>query len=262
MKVLRHVTILLYAIVLVSCNTDSEVMPVDESFRGVLLTEMETVYNKGDVLITIVANGVAFSDKVGVVDIIGYFIDSLGNETYAESFAINGEAVNEYKDIIGVYRRAYGFDGYKNEDGAALFGDFLTIEVEGVENLPGFAFRFYMPELINFIDYDHGGLIDTDSDLTLTWTTDPNHADGVKIALWGYDSSKTILPSSWDTEDDGMYTIPRSDLQQFENMEFIKIGIQRTLELTQPLSQTSDYKAVVTTLIYDVSKKIPVSNSD
>jgi hypothetical protein len=261
MNTLRIITILLLSIVLISCEADVGPKPVVSGIRGVLLTDLQSEYDAGDILITIVANGVAFSDKVGTIEVIGSFIDSLGKETYVEAFLINGESIEEIPGYPGVYRRVYGFNGNEKEDGEAMFGDTLTIEVEGVVNLPGFTFKFYMPELINFIVYDHGRKIDPDLDLTVTWTPDLRNTEDVEIAIMRPDSisgSNLLFLDSWYGKDNGSYTIPKSELQQFKNADWVRIGIQRAPERVEVLNATSNYKAVVAVVNYDVSREITV----
>jgi hypothetical protein len=209
---------------------------------------------------------VAFSDIVGVIVIIGSFIDSLGKPTDVETFSINEELIEkevasdgQYRD--GLYRRVYGFDGNKKEDGEKMFGDTLTLEMEGAVHLPGFSFKFYMPELINFIEYDHGGKIDPDLDLTVTWTPDLNNSEDVKIAILGPDpssGSNALVLDSWDTKDNGAYTISKSELQQFKDADWVRIGIQRAPVMMEVLSPTLNYKAVLAVVNYDALRKIPI----
>jgi hypothetical protein len=198
---------------------------------------------------------------VGTIEILASFFDSSGNEAYVDSFLIDNTLMERDSSNRGVYRRVYWSDGRSKAEGEALFGDTLTIEVIEDNGVPNFEFKFYLPELVNFIIYDHGGEIDTDTSLTVTWYPDYSNNDDVTVGIMGWDefgASRSYVWDYWDTADDGSFTISKNDLQEFAHSTHVKVGIQRAQRLVAVLDSTSGYDAVVSVGIFDGSRGIPI----
>lgn len=256
-----HILILSAVLGLGSCGTDN-IIPEQKDKGGFFLQPRGTSsFDEDDIHVSIVANGVAFSDQVGTIEIAATFNDSSGNRVYADSFLINDQLIEVDSGVVGLHRRVYGFDGHAKGDGEALFGDSITVELKQDENLPSLFFRFRLPELVNFIVYDHGGELDPNENLTVTWYPDLNNADDVQIGIMGYNDNglkKSFIYDYWETADDGQYTIPKSDLQQFANRTHVKVGIVRSKILEEVIVPETDYDGVVTITIFDGSRGIPI----
>lgn len=254
--------------ILFGCKKDLQ--DVQPAKTGTFLSDLieyrsETAFDEDDINISIIANGVAWSDSVATVDIMGWCKDTTGEPLYVDSLFVNAELILADTNAEGLHRNVYGFNR-SISNGVNLFGDDVLVRIPEHGTYKESSAEFYLPEIVNFIIYDHGGEIDTDENLTVTWYADNSNENGITIGVIGFDyNSSTQEYSNWiadyiSTDDDGSHTIRSDWLSQFENSDNVQVAIARGSSVKTKILESLGYDLAIHAYTYSISPDIPIVN--
>lgn len=242
-----------------SCQREDFAINVDKTLNP--FVGLRSSFQETDINVTIVANGLAFTDSTATIDVVATIVDSNGVRRNVDTVSVGDELLPPVPNRVGVYRKTYGFDTVSLDKGKELFGDSIDIYVSEGTDVPSFRTKLKIPTIINFITYDHDGAISPSKNLTITWNADPSNANDVYIGMIGYDQldeNEVLVTDFWQTTDDGSHTITAQNLQQFAQKDYIRIAIHRGAQSVEVLSSYQNYSGGGTGISIDASRDIPI----
>ena len=243
----------LFALFMNSCANEHIAKPINPIEELIGLRSGEPA----DINITMIANGQAFTDEISTIEVLAEFTNPNGSAANVDSLKIGRINIPQV-GRTGLYRKIFGFEVDDINDALTLYGDDLDYDVYGSYPMPTFDESHYLPEIINFTLYDHGGEIDMTQNLTVTWNADASN-DVVNIGLFYIPRGISIedpVYKLYTTEDDGSFTIPSTDLDDFPAGYAVNIGIARGhIEDTE---LATGYVARLSGITYSLSEDIPM----
>lgn len=208
--------------------------------------------------INIISNGAAFTDQIGTIEVTGEILNKVGAPTNVDSLKV-GNILIPGGGRTGYYHEVFGDDSPEEiEDVVDLYGTEIDYDVFGTYPMPTIDESFYLPEIVNFTVYSHDGEIDVTQNLTVTWNTDSNN-DMVNIGLFFIPRGSSLeeaVYKIYTTEDDGSYTIPYTDLNDFPVGYTLNIAIARGH--IEEVEIAENYFARMSGITYSMSEDLPI----
>lgn len=258
---MKNIFLLLMCFLLITLScTDTGITPTAQVSYFPLLDFKISSDHDGEqapINISIISNGQAFTDEISTIEVLAQFRKLNDIPVDPDSVIVGGYPISKVEGT-GNFRKVFGFDPRADiVDGIALYGDQINFEVRGDNDIPSFNISKYLPQIVNFYTYDHGGKIDLTSDLTVTWNSDEGNST-VNVGIFYIPrGSDTELPvhEVYTTPDDGSFTIPSEDLGKFPVGYEVTVGIARGFIIDEDLG-TSGYFARLGGITYSISEEI------